>query len=185
MIKIDTGTDELLCHIEERVGCVMITGAGDAFSSGGDISGTDGSSDGPVLTKKERVDELVHKQIGLTLRIYELSKITIAALPGPAVGAGFSIALACDLRVASDNAFITTAFRNVGLSGDYGGSWFLPRLIGHAKARELFYSADRVGAEEGARLGIFNKVFPRDSFRVTRSLMRARLPTAQQTRWDA
>ena len=76
-----------------------------------------------------------------------------------------SIALACDLRVASSNAFITTAFKNIGLSGDYGGSWFLPRLIGLAKAKELYYTADRVGAEEAARLGIFNKVFPEDSFR--------------------
>ncbi|HCC45608.1 MAG TPA: enoyl-CoA hydratase, partial [Gammaproteobacteria bacterium] len=76
-----------------------------------------------------------------------------------------SIALACDLRVASSRAFVTTAFKNVGLSGDYGSSWFLPRLIGLAKAKELFYTADRVNAEDGLRLGIFNAVFPENSFR--------------------
>ena len=86
-------------------------------------------------------------------------------LTGAAAGAGLSIALACDLRVASSNAFITTAFRNVGLSGDYGASWFLPRLIGLSKAKELFYTARRVSAEEGERLGLFNQVFPEETFR--------------------
>jgi 2-(1,2-epoxy-1,2-dihydrophenyl)acetyl-CoA isomerase len=205
-IEIDTGTDELLCRIEQRVGvitlnkphkknalgdiltpalrrtvvileeddrvgCVMITGAGDAFCSGGDVGGmgggnkSDAGDQGPRKMRKEAVAELTHKQVTLTLRIHELAKVTIAALPGAAAGAGLSIALACDLRVASDNAFVTTAFRNIGLSGDYGASWFLPRLIGLAKAKELFYSADRVGAEEGLRLGIFNRVFPQGSFR--------------------
>lgn len=198
MIAIETGTDELLCHIEdrvavitlnkphkknalgdiltpalrqillkvendERVGCVMITGAGDAFCSGGDISGMGGASQ--PKTKNERVSELTHKQETLTLRLHELAKITIAALPGPAAGAGLSIALACDLRVASDNTFITTAFKNIGLSGDYGGSWFLPRLIGLSKAKELYYTSDRINAEECARLGIFNKVFSQTTFR--------------------
>ncbi len=204
-VTIDTGTDELLCHIvnrvgvitlnkpkkknalgdiltpalrktvlrldeDERVGCVMITGTGDAFCSGGDVSGmgSGAKNDGPPEpppTAGERVAELTHKQATLTLRIHELSKITIAALPGVAAGAGVSIALACDLRIASDNAFITTAFRNIGLSGDYGASWFLPRLIGLAKARELMFTADRVYAEEAQRLGIFNRVFPQASFR--------------------
>jgi 2-(1,2-epoxy-1,2-dihydrophenyl)acetyl-CoA isomerase len=199
MIDIDTGTDELLCHIDQRVGvitlnkphkknalgdvltpalrrtlvtleqddrvgCVMITGTGNAFCSGGDIGGMDDSLSAPK-SREDQIEELVHKEVTLTLRLHELDKITVAALPGAAAGAGFSIALACDLRVASSNAFVTTAFRNIGLSGDYGASWFLPRLIGLAKAKELFYSARRIGAEEGARLGIFNDVFPEESFR--------------------
>lgn len=201
MIKIDTGTDELLCRIEnrvgvitlnkprkknalgdiltpalrhavarleedERVGCVMITGAGDAFCAGGDVSemGGSGSNSAPRV-RSDVVAELTHKQVTLTLRIHELTKVTIAALPGVAAGAGLSIALACDLRVASSDAFVTTAFRNIGLSGDYGSSWFLPRLIGMAKAKELFYTADRVGADEAARLGMINKVFPEETFR--------------------
>lgn len=206
MIEIETGTEELLCRIEDRVGvitlnkpdkknalgdiltpalrrtvatleeddrvgCVMITGTGDAFCSGGDVSGMGGGggqaakSSQPPISKKDRIAELTHKQETLTLRIHELAKVTVAALPGAAAGAGLSIALACDLRVASSNAFVTTAFRNIGLSGDYGGSWFLPRLIGLAKAKELYYTADRINAEEGARLGIFNKVFPQETFR--------------------
>jgi enoyl-CoA hydratase/carnithine racemase len=203
MIEIDTGTQELLCRIEDRVGvitlnkphkknalgdiltpalrrtlvtleednrvgCVMITGTGDAFCSGGDIGGMGSGSrdDGsPPQSSQDAMAGLVHKQVTLTLRLHELKKVTVAALPGAAAGAGFSIALACDLRVVSSNAFVTTAFRNIGLSGDYGASWFLPRLIGLAKAKELFYSADRIGADEGLRLGIFNRVFPQESFR--------------------
>ena len=200
MIEIETGTDELLCHIEnrvgvitlnkphkknalgdiltpalrrtvvtleedERVGCVMLTGAGDAFCSGGDVSGMGGGSNGAPKSRRDAIAELVHKQATLTLRIHELAKVTIAALPGAAAEAGLSIALACDLRIASSHAFVTTAFRNIGLSGDYGSSWFLPRLIGLSKAKELLYTADRVNAEEGASLGLFNKVFPHESFR--------------------
>ena len=153
---------------DERVGCVVLTGTGDAFCAGGDVSGM-GPSSAPAAedkpTPQDRIADLVHKQVTLTQRIHELSKITIAALPGPAAGAGLSIALACDVRLASSNAFVTTAFKNIGLSGDYGSSWFLPRLIGLAKAKELFYTADRVDAEEGLRLGIFNKVFPQADFR--------------------
>ncbi|MFT7222040.1 MAG: enoyl-CoA hydratase/carnithine racemase [Candidatus Azotimanducaceae bacterium] len=198
MITIDTGTDELLCHIQDRVavitlnrpdkknamgdvltpalretllvvesddrvGCVMITGSGDAFCSGGDITGMSGGS--TSLSDEERIADLTHRQETLTLRIHELDKVTIAALPGAAAGAGLSIALACDLRVASSTAFVTTAFRNIGLSGDYGGSWFLPRLIGLSKAKELYYTSERVDAVEGAKLGLFNRVFPAVSFR--------------------
>jgi enoyl-CoA hydratase/carnithine racemase len=199
MIKIDTGTNELLCEIDQRVatitlnkpdkrnalgdiltpalretllrldsddrvGCVLITGAGEAFCSGGDVSGMSGGS-GAVRTKAERIQDLSEKQITLTMRIYELSKVTIAALPGPAAGAGLSIALACYLRVASENAFLMTAFSNIGLSGDYGGSWFLPRLIGLSKAKEMYYTSERVGAKEAFDFGLVNKVFSKETFR--------------------
>jgi 2-(1,2-epoxy-1,2-dihydrophenyl)acetyl-CoA isomerase len=202
IIELDTGTQELLCRIEDRVGvitlnkpdkknalgdvltpalrrtlvtleedsrvgCVMITGAGDAFCSGGDVGGMGGGArdvDAPAKSRADAVAELVHKQFTLTLRLHELKKVTVAALPGAAAGAGLSIALACDLRVASSNAFVTTAFRNIGLSGDYGASWFLPRLIGLARAKELFYSGRRVSAEEGQAMGLFNDVFPQASF---------------------
>mgnify|MGYP006131454659 CR=1 FL=1 len=199
MIKIDTGTDELLCEInqrvatvtlnkpdkrnalgdiltpalretllrldsDDRVGCVLITGAGNAFCSGGDVSGMSGGS-GKVSSKEERIQELTEKQVTLTMRIHKLSKVTIAALPGPAAGAGLSIALACDLRVASENAFLMTAFVNIGLSGDYGGSWFLPRLIGLSKAKELYYTSERVKAQEAFDIGLVNKVFAQETFR--------------------
>jgi len=201
-VKLETGTQELLCEISDRVavitfnrphkknslsdqltpalreillvvearqdvGCVMLTGAGDAFCSGGDVSGMGGArnADAPVPSLDERVAELIRKQEALTLRLYELSKPTVAALPGPAAGAGLSIALACDLRVAASSAFVVTAFRNIGISGDYGSSWFLNRLLGQAKAKELLYLSERVDAEECLRLGLVNAVFAPESFR--------------------
>jgi 2-(1,2-epoxy-1,2-dihydrophenyl)acetyl-CoA isomerase len=88
-----------------------------------------------------------------------MPKPTIAVIGGPAAGAGFSIALACDLRYAASGAILTTAFAHVGLSGDYGGTWFLSRLVGTAKARELYFFSERITAEEGQQLGIVNAVF--------------------------
>jgi enoyl-CoA hydratase/carnithine racemase len=89
-----------------------------------------------------------------------MAKPTLAVLPGPAAGAGLAIALACDLRIASESAFVTTGFANIGLSGDYGASFFLTQLVGTAKARELFYTGDRVTAAECESLGIVNRVVP-------------------------
>ena len=152
---------------DPRVRCVVITGAGRAFCSGGDVSGMGGgaqpaSADGPRPTLEDAIRKLQHGQETLTLRLFDLAKPTIAALPGAAAGAGMSIALACDLRVAAKSAFVTTAFANIGLSGDYGGSWLLTRLVGVGRAKELYYTGRRVGAEEGFALGIFNEVVADD-----------------------
>ncbi len=89
--------------------------------------------------------------------LHEIPKPTIAAIPGAAAGAGLSIALACDMRIAASGAKITTAFAKVGLSGDFGGSWFLTRLVGTAKARELYYLSDVILAEEAERFGMVNR----------------------------
>lgn len=160
---------EALLRFDEdpTVRVVVLTGAGTAFCAGGDVSGMGSSrggaspSQGPKAVKRtfqDGVRELQRKQETLTLRLFDLSKPTIAALPGPAAGAGFSIALACDLRIATESAFVTTAFANIGLSGDYGASWLLPQLVGMAKAKELFFTSRRVGAAEGLALGIFNEI---------------------------
>ena len=89
-----------------------------------------------------------------------MPKPTVAVLPGPAAGAGLSLALACDLRYAADTAVMTTAFANVGLAGDFGGTWFLTQLVGPAKARELYLFSERIGAAEAERLGLVNAVYP-------------------------
>lgn len=149
---------------DPEVRVLMITGAGGAFCAGGDVKGMDGGSpraDAP-RTPEEAVAELTERQQALTGALYALPMPTIAALPGPAAGAGFAIALACDLRIAAESAFVTTGFRNVGLSGDYGASFFLTQLVGTARARELFYTAARVGARECLALGIVNRVVPDD-----------------------
>ena len=139
------------------VGCLLLTGAGAAFCSGGDTKMM--AEDGNPASPEERKRQLRWEH-AIPLAIHTLEKPVIAALPGPAAGAGFSLALSCDLRIAAESAFVTTAYARLGLSGDYGGSWFLTRLVGPAKARELFYLADRVDARECERLGIVNRVVP-------------------------
>ena len=195
--QLDTGTDELLCSVDDRVatitlnrperknalsdnltpalrqtllelntaqevGCIVITGAGNAFCAGGDVSGMGGGSNDekPAHTPsiQDRVKTLQHKQETLTLRLFEHAKPTIASLPGPAVGAGMCIALACDIRIGSESAFIGTGYRNVGFSGDYGGSWLLTQLVGIAKAKELFFTGRRIQSDECLELGLFNQV---------------------------
>jgi enoyl-CoA hydratase/carnithine racemase len=139
------------------VGCILLTGAGGAFCSGGDtkMMAKDGNPPSPEDRKRQ-----LRWEHGLPLAIHGLEKPVIAALPGPAAGAGFSLALSCDLRIAAESAFVTTSYARLGLSGDYGGSWFLTRLVGPAKTRELFYLAERVEARECERLGIVNRVVP-------------------------
>lgn len=144
--------------------CVVLTGAGTAFCAGGDVKGMGGPprSQEQKRSRGEIVAELTERQRRLTGALAALPQPTIAALPGPAAGAGFSIALACDLRIAAESAFVTTGFANVGLAGDYGSSFFLPRLIGAARARELFFTAERVDAATCLSLGIVNRVVPDD-----------------------
>jgi 2-(1,2-epoxy-1,2-dihydrophenyl)acetyl-CoA isomerase len=92
--------------------------------------------------------------------LHEMPKPTIAMVRGAAAGAGLSLALACDMRVAADSARFATAFARVGYSGDFGGSYYLTQLVGTAKARELYFTADILGAEEALRLGLVNRVVP-------------------------
>ena len=147
---------------DPRVRCVILTGAGDAFCAGGDVSGMgDKRGFARERSNEERIRELQHRQETLTLRLHELTKPTIAALPGPAAGAGFAIALACDMRIAAKEAFVTTAYGNIGLSGDYGASWLLTQLVGISKAKELFFTSARVNAATCLSLGIVNAVVPR------------------------
>ncbi|MDG2306283.1 MAG: enoyl-CoA hydratase-related protein [Candidatus Binatia bacterium] len=149
---------------DERARAVVVTGAGTAFCAGGDVKGMGGRTkreDGPQ-TPDAVTAELTERQQTLTGALYALPKPTIAALPGPAAGAGLAIALACDLRLAAPNAFITTGYANIGLSGDYGTSFFLTQLIGTARARELFFTAKRVDAKTCAELGIVNRVVEAD-----------------------
>lgn len=148
----------------QQVRCIVITGAGGAFCAGGDVKGMaaggGGGGQGPTLD--ERIHSQRLNQRNTAGRMYLMPKPVIAALPGPAAGAGLSFALAADLRIMSENAFITSAFAKVGFSGDYGGSFFLSNLVGSGKAKEIYFLSDRVNAEECLRLGIANKVVPAD-----------------------
>jgi 2-(1,2-epoxy-1,2-dihydrophenyl)acetyl-CoA isomerase len=155
---------------DDEVGAILVTGAGRAFCSGGDVRSQSERAEAaatagrPSSGIEERVEDLRRRQAEVSAALFEHPKVTIAALPGAAAGAGLSIALACDLRVAARSAMVTTAFAKVGFSGDFGGSWFLTQLIGSAKARELYLTSDKVSAEEAARLGIVNRVLPDEGF---------------------
>ena len=160
---------QVLAEVEvaDDVGCVVLTGAGGAFCAGGDVKGMAAGGDAGAGTRIS-YDAGVHRQRlnqrAISQRLYEMPKPTIAALPGAAAGAGFSLALACDLRYAVPTAVLTTAFAKVGFAGDYGGTWFLTRLVGSGKARELYYFSDKVGAQEAERLGLINAVLPAETF---------------------
>src|SRR5205085_8215718 len=91
-------------------------------------------------------------------KLFAMPKPTLAALPGAAAGAGLALALACDLRIMASTAIMTTAFAKVGFAGDYGGTYFLSQLVGSAKAKELYFLSERVGADDALRLGLTNWV---------------------------
>lgn len=145
------------------VGCIVLTGNGGAFCAGGDVKGMaegGGGGGGPAPGLDERIHGQRLSQRNTAGRIYRMPKPVIAALPGAAAGAGLSLALACDLRIASEKAVLVTAFARVGFSGDYGGTYFLTKLVGSAKARELYYLSERIDAKEAERLGLVNWVVP-------------------------
>ncbi len=143
------------------VGAVMLTGAGGAFCAGGDVKGMNArnSRKAALPTSLESaVDNLRARQRSVSAALHNFPKVTVAAIDGAAAGAGLSIALACDLRVGSPRAIFTTAFAKVGFSGDFGGSWFLTQLVGAAKARELYLTADRFNAEQALSLQVVNEI---------------------------
>jgi enoyl-CoA hydratase/carnithine racemase len=193
---IDTGTEELLCVLRDRVaiitlnrpqarnalsdrltpalrrmirlcgespdvGALLITGAGAAFCAGGDVKGMGGGA--PELSFDEKVARLQERQRTLTGALVNVRKPTIAALPGPAAGAGLALALACDLRIAAASAVVTTAYVRIGLSGDYGMAWLLTRIVGTARARELMFFADKIDARRCETLGLVNRVVADDA----------------------
>lgn len=146
---------------------VMITGEGGAFCAGGDVKGmneSNKSGSGASISPEDRVRGLRDRQNSVSMALRALPQPVIAALPGAAAGAGLSIALAADLRIAAERAIVMTAFANVGASGDFGTSWFLPRLVGEAKAKELMFTTPRLTARQAADLGIINVVLPDENF---------------------
>jgi enoyl-CoA hydratase/carnithine racemase len=194
-VSIETGTDELLCSVRERVavitfnrpqarnslsdnltpalrrmikrsgedpeiGALLLTGAGAAFCSGGDVKGMNGNAAKQEMSFEERVAQLREGQRNLTGVLVAVRKPTIAALPGPAAGAGLAIALACDIRIAAESAIMATSYARIGLTGDYGISWLLTRLAGTARARELMFLGERVDARRCEALGLVNRIVP-------------------------
>jgi len=146
---------------DASVRLIILTGAGGAFCAGGDVKSFAASAEkGGATSGPEMRAQGLRISMELSNLLHTMAKPTLAVIPGPAAGAGLSLALACDLRIAADTAKFTTAFSKVGLSGDYGGSYFLTKLVGSAKARELYFTGDVILAPEAHALGIINRVVP-------------------------
>ena len=148
------------------IGCLVVTGEGGAFCAGGDVKGFAARNANPTPRGRPEaaIDDLRARQREVSLAIHRLPKVSVAAIPGAAAGAGLSIALSCDLRVASERAILTTAFSKIGASGDFGGSWFLTQLVGASRAKQLYWLSDRLSAKEAEEFGIVNQVFSDDDF---------------------
>jgi len=144
---------------DSAVGVVVLTGAGRGFCAGGDVKAMAEGKEFGGTTMEENAQQL-RSSMETSRLLHEMPKPTIAMVRGAAAGAGLSLALACDLRVASDNARFGTAFARVGYSGDFGGSYYLTQLVGTAKARELYYTADLLDASQALSLGMVNRVVP-------------------------
>jgi len=152
------------CDADDTVKALLVTGAGTAFCAGGNVKGMGANRDKTKLAMShdERVADLQERQRLLTGALVSVRKPTIAALPGPAVGAGLALAMACDMRIAAQSAFLSTGYLKVGLSGDYGIAWLLTRLVGTSRARELMFTCDRVDAARCEAIGLVNRVVPDD-----------------------
>jgi 2-(1,2-epoxy-1,2-dihydrophenyl)acetyl-CoA isomerase len=159
------------CEKDREVRCVALTGAGRGFCAGGDVKGMqsrntggEGGGERPdmISSLESGVRGLRQTQDETALKLHTMGKPTVALVNGAAAGAGLSLALSCDIRIASEQARFLTAFKGVGLSGDFGSSYFLPRLVGMGKARELFFTNEVINAQRALELGIANHVFPHD-----------------------
>lgn len=164
--------------VDTSIGCIVVTGAPRGFCAGGDVHAMNAGAGGE-LTFEQRLDRqrASHRMSWL---LYSIPKVTIAAINGAAAGAGLGIALACDMRIASDQAKFTTAFAKVGFGGDFGITWPLARLLGEAKAKELLFLSEVVSADEALRIGLVNRVVPHDSLMSTVAETAARIAAGPQ-----
>ena len=142
------------CATDDAVGCIVLTGAGNGFCAGGDVKSMATRAPRSFEQRTEGIRRM--HQIPLLMRT--MPKVIIGMVNGVAVGAGLGVALACDMRVAARSARFGTGFGKVGLSGDFGGSWLLTRLVGTAKARELYFLGDIIDSAQAQAIGLVNRV---------------------------
>jgi 2-(1,2-epoxy-1,2-dihydrophenyl)acetyl-CoA isomerase len=142
---------------DEEINVVVLAGAGRAFCAGGDLAVI---GKGRQENNTAELQPILRSGMQAVLKIRTMRQAVIAAVHGAAAGAGMNIALAADIRIASEDAMFGQNFAKVGLFPDYGGTFFLPQLVGPAKAAELFYTGDMINAAEAMRLGIVNRVVP-------------------------
>ncbi|ALJ16452.1 enoyl-CoA hydratase/isomerase family protein [Sphingopyxis macrogoltabida] len=145
---------------DDGVGCVVVTGAGRAFCAGGDTQSGGRRETGP-RSQEQRVDAMVHHAETVKL-LHMMPKPTLAIVNGAAAGAGLALALACDMRIAAADAIMTTAYVRLALSGDFGCTYFLTRLVGPAIASELLFLSEKIQMDRAIQLGLVNRIVPSD-----------------------
>jgi 2-(1,2-epoxy-1,2-dihydrophenyl)acetyl-CoA isomerase len=141
---------------DPEVGCIVLTGAGRGFCAGGDVKAMASGVKNLGTFEAKAAD--LRSRMDLVRLLHAGPKPTIAMVNGVAAGAGLGLALACDIRIAGTSARMTSAFAKVGLSGDFGGTWFLNQLVGPARARELYFTSEILDADRIAALGLANRI---------------------------
>ena len=146
---------------DAEVRVVILTGAGRGFCAGGDLDAmSQGQGGVRATTSRAHNVNRLRASMRVSQLLHEMPKVSVAKINGACAGAGLSLACACDLRYAAHGAKFNVAFRNAGLSGDFGGTWTLPRIVGPAKARELYLMSPRFDAKEAERIGLVHKTLP-------------------------
>lgn len=166
------------------VGCVVLTGSGRGFCAGGDLK--DGAQPPPELAPPPGTETR-----GARLRfgadasrlLYEMPKVTIAMINGPVAGAGIGIAAACDLRFATTTATFTSAYDRIGGSGDYGATWLWTRILGTAKARELFLMGEKFTPAEALAFGLYTRLFEENELRDKTMAFAKRIAASPTASW--
>ena len=169
---------------DDEINVVVVTGSGDAFCAGGDLKNHPAfTTDDPIFREK------IAGEGGLITRaLYKMPKPVIAAVNGPAVGAGIELALNCDIRIASDRAQFSEVFVNVGIMPDMGGTWLLPRIIGMGRALEMILTGNFVDAQEAYRIGLVNHVVPHDelmekTMKMAKRFAKGPLESYRRSKW--
>ncbi len=178
-LNVELGTallDSLRRAAEDpTIRAVVLTGAGRAFCAGGDIAVL---RDARIRNAGAELEGLLRAGMEIVLAITRMPKPVLAAVNGPAAGGGMNLALACDLRLASDQASFGQNFAKVGLFPDFGGTYLLPRLVGPGRAAEMFFTGEMISAAEAERIGVVNRVVPQDELAEQARALAERLAAA-------
>ncbi len=176
---LSVALNETLTRIasDRTVHVVILTGTGRAFCAGGDLAVI---GKGRATGDDTELAPILRSGMQAVLKIRTMPQPVIAAVNGPAAGAGMNLALAADIRIAVEEAVFGQNFAKVGLFPDYGGTYFLPQLIGPGRAAELFYTGDMIDAKTALRLGIVNHIFPSDHFEAELQSLAAKIATGPQ-----
>ncbi len=164
---------------DPEIGCIIVTGSDRGFCAGGDVQMMN-EGQGRELTFEERLDRQ-RQSHRFSALLHSIPKVTIAAINGPAAGAGMAIALSCDLKIMADTAKMMTAFARVGFAGDFGITWPLVRALGEAKAKELLYLSPKLTADEVLALGLVNRVVPAEELMASTQEWATQIANGPQT----